>query len=142
MKMILCWLQLHVFAVAELFQISVCLRCPFSSPFSTSSQAVYKPNDWGHCREQSCVLQDPGVGLQGGLSSTGAESSSAASAAAATAFCFGMHGKRTAVSLQNGAKLAANWHTVSTEDTTVHSASPCCLGAPGALGSRGRSAAK
>lgn len=59
MKMILCWLQFHVFAVAELFQISVCLRCPLSSPFSTSSQAVYKPNDWGHWREQSCVLQAP-----------------------------------------------------------------------------------
>jgi len=87
-------------------------------------------------------LRGSDVGLQGRLSSAGAESPSAALAATATAFCFGMHRKRTAVSLQNGAKPAANWDAVSTEDTTVHGARLCCLGSSGALGDRGRSAAK
>lgn len=87
-------------------------------------------------------LQGRGVGLQGGLGSAGAELPSAAWAAAATAFCFGLHGKRTAAPLQNGTKLAANWNAVSTEDTIVHSARLCCLGSPGALGNKGRSAAK
>lgn len=90
----------------------------------------------------SFQLQGPGVGLQGGLGSAGAESPSAASAAAATAFCLGMHAKQTAVSLQNRAKLAASWHAVSTEDTPVDGARVCCLGCTGALGNRGRSAAK
>lgn len=58
-KTILCWLQVHVCAVAEPFQISACLRWPISSPFSASSQAVYKPDYWGHCREPSRVLVAP-----------------------------------------------------------------------------------
>lgn len=98
--MILCWLQFHVFAVTEPFQIAVSIRCPLPSPFSTSFQAVYKPNGLGPLRGAepraegpSFRLQGPGVGVQGGLSSAGAGSPSAASAAAATAFCFGMHGK-------------------------------------------------
>lgn len=55
------------------------------------------------CWRLQFPLQDPGVGLQGGLGRAEAESAPAASAGTA-AFCFGVRGKGAAEQGQ------ANWH--------------------------------
>lgn len=73
----------------------------------------------------SFSLQGPGADLQGGLSRAKAESPSAASAATATAFCFRLRGKQTTASLQSRAKLAANWHTITAENTVSLSTRLC-----------------
>lgn len=144
-KMILCWLQFHVFAVAEPFQISVCLRCPLSFSFSTSSQAVYKPNDWGHCREQSCVLEAPAfvcgdqvLVFREASAARGLNHHLQLQQPQQLPFVSGCMESE----LQCRCRTGPSWHAVSTEDTTVHSARLCCLGSPGALGNRGRSTAK
>lgn len=107
-KMILCWLQLHGFAVDEPFQISVHLNAPFlplSSPppkLITNRATTATTGSRAMCWRLQFHLQDPGVGLQEGLGRAEVESPPAAPAA--TAFCFGMHGKGAAEPLQNGAK--------------------------------------